>query len=90
VICAIIDFWLDIQIGLFIRYVRASRDDPYFVWLRVFILHRCLRMTLNIQQFTRIRKLLNVIYFNKMALLRILGLFVTVLSCYSYIGCELF
>lgn len=25
-----------------------------------------------------------------MALLRILGLFVTVLSCYSYIGCELF
>ncbi|CAD8190379.1 unnamed protein product [Paramecium pentaurelia] len=90
VICAIIDFWLDIEIGLFIRYVRASRDDPYFVWLRLFILHRCLRMTLNIQQFTRIRKLLNVIYFNKMALLRILGLFVTVLSCYSYIGCELF
>ncbi|CAD8187842.1 unnamed protein product [Paramecium octaurelia] len=90
VICAIIDFFLDIQHSIFIRYVRASRDDPYFVWLRLFILHRCLRMALIIQQFTRIRKLLNVIYFNKMALLRILGLFVTVLSCYSYIGCELF
>lgn len=46
VICAILDFWLDLQDNLFIRYVRASRDDPYFVWLRLFILHRCLRMTL--------------------------------------------
>ncbi|CAD8059210.1 unnamed protein product [Paramecium sonneborni] len=90
VLLALFDFYIDIQFNFYMRYARASRDDPYFIWLRVFILNRCLRMSLIIQQFTRIRKLLNVIYFNKMAILRILGLFITVLSCYSYIGCALF
>ncbi|CAD8056227.1 unnamed protein product [Paramecium sonneborni] len=90
VLLALFDFYIDIQFNFYMRYARASRDDPYFIWLRVFILNRCLRMSLIIQQFTRIRKLLNVIYLNKMAILRILGLFITVLSCYSYIGCALF
>ncbi|CAD8144325.1 unnamed protein product [Paramecium octaurelia] len=90
VLLSLLDFYIDIQFNFYMRYARASRDDPYFIWLRVFILNRCLRMSLIIQQFTRIRKLLNVIYFNKMAILRILGLFITVLSCYSYIGCALF
>ncbi|CAD8144212.1 unnamed protein product [Paramecium pentaurelia] len=90
VLLSLFDFYIDIQFNFYMRYARASRDDPYFIWLRVFILNRCLRMSLIIQQFTRIRKLLNVIYFNKMAILRILGLFITVLSCYSYVGCALF
>ncbi|CAK58588.1 unnamed protein product (macronuclear) [Paramecium tetraurelia] len=89
------DIWRQMQLifvllSLLDFYIDIYRDDPYFIWLRIFILNRCLRMSLIIQQFTRIRKLLNVIYFNKMAILRILGLFITVLSCYSYVGCALF
>lgn len=46
IIFALIDFGLDIKYNIFIRYARGGRDDPYFVWLRLFMLHRCLRLSL--------------------------------------------
>lgn len=46
VLVSIVDFWLDMRSDWVRRYSRTSRDDPLFVYLRLFYVFRGLRMTL--------------------------------------------
>lgn len=45
-IIGLLDLFLDINYNWFIHYMRAPRNDPLFLWLRIFSLNRCLRMIL--------------------------------------------
>lgn len=90
VVNSIIDLSLDLKYDWFMDYARSSREDPWFLYYRLYFVIRDLRLILIIQFFQKIRRLLNVISFNILTIFRILGLFVTFMVCYSYIGCQLY
>lgn len=46
VIISIIDFSLDMKYDWVFKYARINRNDPLFIWLRLFYVFRDLRMIL--------------------------------------------
>lgn len=89
-ILALLDFYIDFQFEWFNEYIKVTRAESLFIWLRLFYVLRDLRMLLIIQSFLGIQRLLHVIRFSFESLMKTFVLFFVAISVYAYLGCYLF
>lgn len=89
-ICSIADFFIDIKFQWFHYYIHSTVTDKYFIYYRLLMIVRDFRILLIIQQFIGIQRLINVLNFTLVSLLKLLGILMMILTVYAFFGCELF
>lgn len=87
---SLVDFILDYIFNWTDFYFKGSINDQSFIWLRLAFILRDFRILLIIQEFKGLLRLFRVLSFSGPFLIKILILFITVLSVYAYAGNELF